>query len=61
MELSLDGFDFSDGFKCSDVQKFEKLIILRIKIFQLFFIKIKTIGKKLILIVNSKKKCTLSC
>ena len=24
-ELNIDGFDFSNGFKCSDVRKFEKL------------------------------------
>ena len=25
IELNIDGFDFSNGFKCSDVHKFEKL------------------------------------
>ena len=24
-ELNIEGFDFSNGFKCSDVHKFEKL------------------------------------
>ena len=36
-ELIIDGFDFSNGFKCSDVQKFEKLNNLSINIFELNF------------------------
>ena len=36
-ELSIDGFDFSNGFKCSDVHKFEKLNNLSIGIFKLNF------------------------
>ena len=34
-ELNIDGFDFSNGFKCSDVQKFENLNILSTNIFEI--------------------------
>ena len=36
-ELNIDGFDFSNGFKCSDVHKFEKLNDSSINIFELNF------------------------
>ena len=36
-ELNIDGFDFRNGFKCSDVQKLEKLNNLSINIFELNF------------------------
>ena len=36
-ELNIEGFDFSNGFKCSDVKKFEKLNNLSINIFELSF------------------------
>ena len=36
-ELNLEGFDFTNGFKCSDVHKFEKLNNLSINIFELNF------------------------
>ena len=36
-ELNIDSFDFTNGFKCDDVHKFEKLDCLSIKIFQLNF------------------------
>ena len=36
-ELNIDGFDFTNGFKCSDVHKFEKLNNLFINIFELIF------------------------
>ena len=36
-ELNITGFDFTNGFKCSDVHKFEKLNILSINIFELNF------------------------
>ena len=36
-ELNVDGFDFSNGFKCSDVQKSEKLNNSSINILQLSF------------------------
>ena len=36
-EINIDGFDFSNGFKCSDVHKFEKLNNLSINIFELNF------------------------
>ena len=36
-ELNIQGFDFSNGFKCSDVHKLEKLNNLSINIFELNF------------------------
>ena len=36
-ELNINGFDFSYGFKCSDVHKFNELNNLSIKIFELIF------------------------
>ena len=37
MKLNIEGFDFTNGFKCSDVHKFEKLNNLSINIFELQF------------------------
>ena len=39
--MNINGFDFTIGFKCSDVQKFEKLIKLSIIIFELNFYEYK--------------------
>ena len=36
-ELNIDGFDFTNGFKCSDVYKLEKLYNLSINLFELNF------------------------
>ena len=36
-ELNIQGFDFTNGFKCSDVKRFEKLNNLSINIFELRF------------------------
>ena len=36
-ELNINGFDFTNGFKCSDVHKFEKLNNLSINIFEINF------------------------
>ena len=36
-QLNIDGFDFSNGFRCSDVKKVEKLNNLAINIFDLSF------------------------
>ena len=36
-EVNINGFDFTNGFKCSDVHEFEKLNILSIDIFELNF------------------------
>ena len=35
--MSIDGFDFLNGYKCSDVHRFQKLIKLSLKIFELGF------------------------
>ena len=36
-ELNIQGFDFTNGFKCSDVHKFNELNNLPVNIFELFF------------------------
>ena len=36
-ELNIDGFDFTNGFKCSDVHKFKEINNLSINIFELSF------------------------
>ena len=36
-ELSIDGFDFTKGFKCSDIHGFEKLYKLSKNIYELSF------------------------
>ena len=41
-ELNIHGFDFSNGFKCSDVHKFEKLIDFSINKFELNFFQDKS-------------------
>ena len=40
-KFNLEGFDFTNGFKCSDVPKFEKLNNLSFNIFEKVSIKIK--------------------
>ena len=52
-ELNIEGFDFSNGFKCSDVQRFGKLNKLSINIYELGFDQNKY---KLIPIEISKKE-----
>ena len=37
IELNIEGFDFTNGFKCSDMHRFEKLNNLSITIFELNF------------------------
>ena len=46
-ELTIDGFDFTNGFKCSDVHKFEKLNLFSINIFELNFYQDKKNGNKI--------------
>ena len=36
-ELNIDGFDFTNGFRCSDVQKFNELNRLSVNIYELNF------------------------
>ena len=36
-EMNIQGFDFTNGFKCSDVHRFSELIILSVNIFELNF------------------------
>ena len=44
-ELNIEAFDFSNGFKCSDVHRFEKLNGLSIKKFELSFYRAKKMEK----------------
>ena len=54
-ELSIQGFDFINGFKCSDVHRFNELNNLSVKIFELNFYQDQNQWKhKLIPIENSK-------
>ena len=54
-ELNIQGFDFSKGFKCSDVRRFNELNNLSVNIFQLKFYQDQNQWKhKLIPIVLSK-------
>ena len=43
-ELSIQGFDFTNGYKCSDVHKLNELNNSSVNIFEIFFIKIRIIG-----------------
>ena len=52
-ELNIEGFDFSNGFKCSDMYRFEKLNNLSINIYELRFDQNK---QKLIPVEISKNK-----
>ena len=36
-EMNINGFDFTNGFKCSDMHRFEKINNFSIKIFELNF------------------------
>ena len=40
-ELNIQAFDFTNGFKCNDIHKFNELNNLSINIFEVFFIVIK--------------------
>ena len=54
-ELNIDGFDFSDGFKCNDVHRFSELNKISVKIFELNFYQDQNQWKhKLIFIEISK-------
>ena len=44
-ELNIEGFNFTNGFKCSDVHKFNKLYNLSINIFELSFYQDENKGK----------------
>ena len=43
-EINIDGFDFTNGFKCSDVHRFIELKSSSINIYELNFIKMVAIG-----------------
>ena len=56
-KLNTEGFDFTNGFKCSDMHKFEKLNNLSINIFELkFYLDNNKWKHKLILIELSRNK-----
>ena len=57
IELNIEGFDFTNAFKCSDVHKYERLYNLSINIFQLIFYQDQYKWKhKLIPFENSKNE-----
>ena len=41
IDLNIIGFDFSNGFRCSDVHRFDELNNLSIKIFELIFYQVQ--------------------
>ena len=43
-EINIQGLDFSNGFKCSDVHKYEKLKKICRNIFEKIYIKMETVG-----------------
>ena len=55
-ESNINGFDFTNGFKCNDVQKFEKLNNLSKNIFELNFYQDKNKLKHNLLPNESSKK-----
>ena len=54
-ELNIGGFDFSLGFRCSDVHKFEKLNNLSLNIFELNFHQDKNKWKHNLIPIESRK------
>ena len=55
-EINIEGFDFSNEFKCSDVRKFEKLIDFSINIFALNFYQDKIRSKHNLIPIEISKK-----
>ena len=55
IELNSTGFDFTNGFKCSDVQRFENLNNLSINIFELNFYQDQNKWKHNIIPIEIKK------
>ena len=55
-ELNIDGFDFKNGFKCSDVHKFEKLNSLSLNIIELNFYQDKNKWKHKLYPIEISKK-----
>ena len=54
-ELNIESFDITNGFKCTDVHKFEKLNILSINIFELNFYRDKNKWKHNLIPVELSK------
>ena len=55
-ELNIEGFDFSIGFKCSDVHKFEKLNYFSVNIFELSFFQGQIVWKHGLIPIEVSKK-----
>ena len=55
-ELNIEGFDFSNGLKSSDVLKFEKLNKLTIMIFEISFYQDKQNGNTKLILIDVGKK-----
>ena len=54
-ELNIEGFDFTNGFKCSDVQRFENLGILSINIYEINFCQDKNIWNYILIPIEISK------
>ena len=55
-ELNIEGFDFTNGFKCSVVQKFEKRNSLSINIFELNLYQDQNKWKHILILIEISKK-----
>ena len=58
-ELNIQGFDFTNGFKCGDMHKIEKLNKLSINIYELNFYKKDKKWKHKITLIEISKKDTV--
>ena len=54
-KFNIEGFDFSNGYKCSDVHKFEKLNKLSINIFALNFYQYQSKWKHNLILIEINK------
>ena len=54
-EINFGSFDLTNGFKCNDVQKFEKLNDLSINVFELDFYQLKTKWKLILIPIEVGK------
>ena len=55
-ELNVQGFDFSNGFKCNDVHKFNELINLSVNIFEINFYQDQNKWNHIIITIEISKK-----
>ena len=58
-ELNIEGFDFTNGVRCSDIHQFERLKKLSIKIFELSIYQDQNKRKHELIPIEIKKKIEL--